>query len=141
MEKSKQEKTMPLTAEDKLEIQELAIRYALAMDSDDIHSWLETWTDDGTWVGGLGEYIGKSSLKELFHELGDRIKGKRHIMTNFIITGESNHANMKCYMTVVDRVNSPEIIATGIYSDTLKRVNGRFKFLHRQVKLDPSFKT
>ncbi len=132
---------MPLTADEKLEIQELAVRYALAMDAEDLYSWLETWTDDGTWAGGLGEYIGKSSLKELFHELGERIKGKRHLMTNFIITGDSNSANMKCYMTIIDRINSPEIIATGVYTDTLKRVNGRFKFLHRQVKLDPSFKT
>lgn len=130
---------MSLTAEDKLEIQELAVRYALAMDAEDVYSWLETWTDDGTWLGGLGEYIGKSSLKELFYELGDRIKDKRHVMSNFIITGDGNSASMKCYMAIFDRINFPALIATGVYTDTLKRVNGRFKFLHRHVKLDPSY--
>lgn len=131
---------MTLSADDKLEIQELAVRYANAMDAGDDQAWLATWEDDGVWEGGLGRYEGKAGLTKLLADLGARVQGKRHLMTNFVIEGDTTTASQTCYMVVADRVNEARIIATGVYTDKLKKTAGRWRFASRTVKLDPSFR-
>ncbi len=130
---------MGLNYQDKMEIQELSVRYANAMDSGKADEWLDTWTDDGVWEGGLGTYEGKSVLVKLLDDLGVRIKGKRHVMCNFVIEGEGDKATQQCYLLVFERERSPELIATGVYVDALRKVDGVWKFSRRTVKLDPSF--
>lgn len=130
---------MPLSHHDKIEIQELSARYANALDSGDIDAWLDTWADDGTWEGGLGKYEGKSSLAKLIMDLGARIKGKRHVMCNFVITEDGDIARQQSYLLVFERETSPALVASGVYHDILQKVNGHWKFSSRSVKLDPSF--
>jgi 3-phenylpropionate/cinnamic acid dioxygenase small subunit len=130
---------MPLNYQDKIEIQEIAVRYANAMDSGNFDDWLETWADDGVWEGGLGLYAGKAALAKLPIDLGARIQNKRHLMTNFVITESGDQATLQCYMVVVEREASASIVATGVYFDTLKKVDGSWKFARRTVKLDPNF--
>lgn len=129
-----------MKAEDKVEIQELTARYANAMDDTDLDSWMSTWDSNGLWKGGLGEFQGSDKLRELFAALGDRIKNRRHVMTNFVIQGDGQEAQQRCYMLVYDRVNEPRLIASGVYTDRLIKSDGRWKFLERRVVLDPSFK-
>ncbi|MBA3856125.1 MAG: hypothetical protein C0507_04375 [Cyanobacteria bacterium PR.3.49] len=126
--------------EDKLQIQELTARYANAMDDSDLDAWLATWDATGMWRGGLGEFQGFEKLRELFAALGDRIKNKRHVMTNLVIDGFGDQAQQRCYMLVFDRVNEPKLIASGVYNDHLIKVSGEWKFLERRVALDPSFR-
>jgi len=108
-----------MKAEDKIEIQELAARYANAMDDMDLDSWLSTWDISGIWKGGLGEFHGIEKLKELFAALGDRIKDRRHVMTNFVIDGDEAQAQQRCYMLVFDRVKEARLLASGVYNDRL----------------------
>ncbi|MBY0358329.1 MAG: nuclear transport factor 2 family protein [Candidatus Obscuribacterales bacterium] len=130
---------MPLNFEDKLEIQELAVRYANAMDDGDLKAWLDTWAEDGVWEGGIGKYEGKKSLSGLLGDLGARIQNKRHVMTNFVIDSAGDLAKQKCYLFVFERENSTELVASAVYEDTLQKIDGRWKFIKRSVKLDPSF--
>lgn len=126
--------------EDKLEIQELTSRYANAMDDTDLESWMATWDANGLWKGGLGEFQGADKLRELFAALGERIKNRRHVMTNFVIEGDGVRAEQRCYMLVFDRVSEARLIASGVYNDRLIKTGGAWKFLERQVALDPSFR-
>lgn len=130
---------MPISFEDKLEIQELTARYAMAMDKGNLEEWLGTWADDGVWEGGVGRYEGKVALKSLFHDLGERISGKRHVMTNSIISQIDSDVVHTCYILIFERETSTHCIGTGVYSDKLKKVDGRWRFAHRTIKLDPSF--
>jgi 3-phenylpropionate/cinnamic acid dioxygenase small subunit len=130
---------MSLNCQDKMEIQELVVRYANAMDSGKFDEWLETWADDGVWEGGLGVYKGKSALATLPTDLGARIQSKRHLMSNFVISESGEQAISQCYIVVVEREISTSIVATGVYFDTLRKVDGSWKFVRRNVKLDPSF--
>jgi len=130
---------MSVSHQDKIEIQELSARYANALDSGNIGEWLDTWTDEGVWEGGLGKYEGKSSLAKLIKDLGARIQGKRHVMCNFVIDGNGDEARQQSYLLVFERETSPALIATGVYHDIVKRVNGNWKFASRLVKLDSSF--
>jgi len=129
-----------MKTEDKIEIQELTARYANAMDDTDIEAWMQSWDANGLWKGGLGEFQGTAKLQELFAALGERIKNRRHVMTNFVISGEGEQAEQRCYMLVFDRVNEAKLIATGVYTDRLIKTGGKWKFLERRVVLDPSFR-
>lgn len=129
-----------MKTDDKVEIQELTARYANAMDDTDLDAWMATWDGNGLWKGGLGEFQGTEKLKELFADLGDRIKNRRHVMTNFVIEGEGDQADQRCYMLVFDRVNEARLIASGVYNDRLIKADGKWKFLERRVALDPSFR-
>lgn len=129
-----------MKTEDKIEIQELTARYANAMDDTDLDAWMQTWDANGLWKGGLGEFEGTAKLQELFAALGERIKNRRHVMTNFVISGEGEQAEQRCYMLVFDRVNEAKLIATGVYTDRLIKTGGKWKFLERRVVLDPSFR-
>ncbi len=129
-----------MKTEDKIEIQELTARYANAMDDTDLDAWMETWDGNGLWKGGLGEFQGTDKLKELFVALGERIKNRRHVMTNFVINSQGEQAEQRCYMLVFDRVNEAKLIASGVYNDRLIKADGKWKFLERRVALDPSFR-
>ena len=127
---------MVLSGEDQLAIQMLSSQYAMAMDDDEPDKWLETWSDGGVWQGGLGRYEGLASLRQLFIDLGERIKGKRHLMTNFVIEGDGNSAVQKCYLIVVAIGQPASLVSTLVYNDRLEKVGGRWKFTHRHVVLD-----
>ncbi len=126
---------MTSIAEDELAIQELASIYANAMDSGDIETWLQTWDDDGVWEGSMGKYEGKEKLANLLPDLGARVIGKRHLMTNFVIRVNGDHATQTCYLMIIDR-NKTNLPGTALYSDTLTRKNNQWLFVHRKVEID-----
>ena len=125
---------------DKLDIYELTNRYANAMDFENLESWLDTWIENGQWSGGPGVFKGKEELTKLFKLLGPRLKNKRHIMTNNVITINGTSAKQTCYMLVYDRVESSPLIASAVYEDILKKVDGSWFFADRIISMDPRFK-
>jgi hypothetical protein len=150
---------MTIDANDKIVIQELANSYANAMDQGDLDAWLDTWAENGSWQGGIGTYEGKQALAKLFEDLGERIQGKRHVMTNFVIKPSRNskgkaegegeaeteakidgtsplEALMHCYLLVYERGPSARLLASGVYSDQLQKIDGQWKFTNRLVVLD-----
>jgi hypothetical protein len=126
---------MALGAQDKVEIQELSARYANAMDDADVQAWMNTWARDGVWEGGIGKFSGADKLREVLPSLGDRIKNRRHIMTNFVIEGDGVEATQRCYLLIVDRAKQAPPI-TAVYLDRLKKVDGRWLFAQRTVEID-----
>lgn len=121
--------------EDKIQIQELAAQYALAMDEHDLNRWLETWTPNGRWEGALGTYQGEN-LKLLLRDLGERIINRRHVITNYVIDVKGNEASQTCYMQIVAYKDGPKIMATAVYRDDLVKVDGKWKFSVRRMNLD-----
>jgi hypothetical protein len=126
---------MTLTALDKLEIQELTSKYAMAMDDGDAAAWLANWTKEGIWQGALGHYEGLQQLHQLFRDLSERLKGKRHVMANFVISGASGDATQRCYMLIVDKSgNAPPM--TAVYDDHVVRSANKWLFAERKVQID-----
>lgn len=125
---------MSLTPQDKLEIQELSSKYAIAMDEGKLEDWMQTWAKNGIWEGGVGKFAGEN-LKDLLPTLGDRIRGKRHIMTNFVITGEGNFAEQKCYLLIID-IAKKAMPGTALYLDKLEKIDGNWLFVERKVTID-----
>ena len=129
-----------ISTEDKIVIQELMTRYNLAIDNQNIDEWSNTWTDDWIWTTTFGEAKGKTELKNMANQITNNFaNGKRHLLTNIIIEDIStnNIANAKSYLTVLEAHDTPEVVATGVYSDTLKKDgNGKWKFFQRKLDID-----
>lgn len=126
-----------ITSADKIEIQELTARYALAMDEHDIESWMQTWAQTGSpaWEGGLGTYEGLDRLRQLLPALKERLKNRRHMMSNFVIEGTTSGARQTCYMLIVDTTKQTQP-GSAVYTDKLEKIDGIWLFTHRSVKLD-----
>lgn len=124
----------PITV-DKFEIQELTARYALAMDQHDVSRWLETWSPAGRWEGALGVYEG-DRLPLLLRDLGERIVDRRHIITNHVIDVAGEEAEQTCYMQILAYKGGPKIVASAVYRDRLKKIDGQWRFVCRQMTLD-----
>jgi len=128
---------MALTNEDKVDIQELCACYAQATDSADIESWLSTWMDDGELIAGFGSAKGKEQLRELEKRLSAGFsKGKRHVIANIVVRGDSEKATATSYLIVFEREKAPGVVATAVYSDTLEKVSGQWKFARRELHND-----
>lgn len=125
-----------LTADDRVEIQELANRYSCAMDCNDMDAWISTWAPDGVWIGGVGTYRGTDELLQLLPDLGARVQGKRHIITNHVVSGTQSMAKLECYLLVVEAKVGGSSTVTGTYADELVKVDGRWVFSKRVMKLD-----
>jgi ketosteroid isomerase-like protein len=132
--------TNTITIEDKINIQELINKYNIAIDNKNIDEWTNTWTDDGIWTTTFGEAKGKTELKNMVNQITNEFAGgKRHVSTNIIIEDEStnNMINAKSYLTVIEAQKTPEVVATGVYSDTLKKDgSGKWKFFQRKLDID-----
>ena len=133
-----------LNIEDKIFIEELIAKYNFALDTKNIDEWASTWTDDGVWTAPFGEAKGKTELKNMVNQITSEFaSGKRHVSTNILIddsssgNGSSGMANARSYLTVIEAQKSPEVVATGVYSDTLKKDgSGKWKFFQRKLDID-----
>ena len=137
---SKNEQTSSIiNVDDKIVIQELIATYNIAIDNKNIDEWTNMWTDDGKWSTTFGEAKGKSELKNMVDQITNEFaSGKRHLSTNIIIEGAPNNmASAKSYIIVTEAKKTPEVVASGTYSDILKKNNsGEWKFCHRILDID-----
>src|SRR5919112_240623 len=126
-----EQKSTMISVDDKIVIQELIAKYNLAIDNKNIDEWTNTWTDDGIWTTTFGEAKGKTELKNMVNQITNEFAGgKRHVSTNIMI-------NAKSYLMVIEAQKTPEVVATGVYSDTLKKDgSGKWKFFQRKLDID-----
>jgi ketosteroid isomerase-like protein len=128
-----------LNLEDKITIQELITKYNLAIDNKRLDEWINAWTDDGIWTTTFGEAKGKLELKNMIDQITNEFaSGKRHFSTNIIIEEtQNNMASANSYLTVIEAYKSPQVVASGTYSDILKKNNtGEWKFFQRKLDID-----
>jgi ketosteroid isomerase-like protein len=128
-----------ITVDDKITIQELIATYNIALDNKNIDEWTNTWTDEGKWSTTFGEAKGKTELKNMINQVTNEFaSGKRHLSTNIIIEGASNNmASAKSYLIVTEAKKTPEVVASGTYSDILKKNNsGEWIFFQRKLDID-----
>src|SRR5918994_1784927 len=128
-----------ITVADKISIQELIAKHNIALDNKNTDEWTNTWSDDGVWSTPFGEAKGKIELKNMINQVTNEFaSGKRHISTNIIIEDAPNNmAIAKSYLIVTEAKKTPEVVASGTYSDILKKNNnGEWKFFQRKLDID-----
>jgi ketosteroid isomerase-like protein len=131
--------TTIITVDDKIIIQELIAKHNVALDNKNMDEWTNTWTEDGIWSTPFGEAKGKAELKNMIDQVTNEFaSGKRHVSTNIIIEGaQNNMASAKSYLIVTEAKKTPEVVASGTYTDILRKdASGKWKFLQRKLDID-----
>ena len=131
---------MGLSTDDVVEIQGLAARYSLAVDSGDADAFIACFSEDGVFdIVGTATFEGHAALKGLAVSNGSAEGSPRHVPSNLVIEGDGDRATLKAYVHVVKLVGDPPeftVTTGGVYNDTLVKEDGRWKFSHRTFTSD-----
>ncbi len=126
---------MRLTADDKLEIMELAARYNFTIDRHQPEAWADVFTDDGElWSDGKLRGAGRAALEDYMRASAKRGLNTRHFTSNAVIDGDGDQATLRMYVmawNITDGSMVPYVM--GAYDDVLVKVNGQWKFKLRRV--------
>ncbi len=95
-----------LTAEDRLEIQELFARYAWGLDLADEEMLLSVFTADAwfdhLWQGRVqGHAAILKNVKELWYDRPSWWYGRQHLFNHFIMTPEKDGARVKSFFQII----------------------------------------
>jgi hypothetical protein len=130
---------MELTAADKLEIMELAARFEMALDKEEVENYLAIFVEDGTVQGFWGTATGKEQLRQGFFGMLDTFaRGRRHCTTNAVIRGDESEAIMESYLLVFNR-DDLHRIGSALVTDRARKIEGQWYLASRQIDVDPSF--
>ena len=124
-----------LTADDHVEIRNLAGRYSHALDLGEPAAWAEVFTEDGVMeMVAQGYDIEGDALRSLARD--GEPSGSRHMPSTFVIDGAGDEATMRSYVTVVSTGDPARIVFQGRYEDRLQRVDGKWRIARRRILTD-----
>tara|TARA_X000000368_G_scaffold26996_1_gene20395 strand:- start:1696 stop:2124 length:429 start_codon:yes stop_codon:yes gene_type:complete len=140
---------MSLQAHDYEEIRQLLARYNFAIDFGHIDDWVETFVPEGKFscvglpedapLGGTHE--GKDALRSYAESHFGVNQGRaRHWNWNLVIEGNGDTATMQCYLNAYSAGQGESALfrVTGVYRDRLSRTESGWKFVEREVTIDPA---
>lgn len=124
----------PTYTEDVVAIQQLIARYAHALDAGNGKEWAATFTEDGVFkfVDSNRVVAGREQIAALVRP-GRKPYESRHNLQSPWIEVNGDTATLKAYLIVT---RGTEVIVTGSYDDTLRRVNGQWLFSERRFTND-----
>lgn len=128
-----------LTADDRLEIQELIARYNRAVDGGDAAGWVETFAEDGVFESLLvGTHSGHDELRKFADDFVsgsyDAWTGGQHWIGNVIIEGTHSRADVFSYHIMyvpVDREVRGVLMAA--HEDVVTRTTSGWRFSRRKL--------
>lgn len=125
-----------LTAEDRAEIRDLYARYAQSLDLGDADGWARTFTEDGVFADNRGH----AELSEFAADFYERYGGlSRHWNNQLTLRPTAEGATGTVYLLLWDmRPDTPTVVASGVYHDTLVKTSEGWRFQERRVDIDRS---
>jgi ketosteroid isomerase-like protein len=129
---------MALTVEDVLAIQQLAAVYNHTVDAGDGAGFAATFVADGKLITNT-EIVGRAALTEFAPTVPQNIPRPRHIITNLVIEGSGDAATLSAYLQIYGHLVDgapPQIVTSGVYTDTLRREGGSWLFVERHFVAD-----
>jgi ketosteroid isomerase-like protein len=129
---------MALSVEDQLALQKLYADYCHAIDDGDGTAFAACFTVDGSLDVGYGDpVVGTESLDGFVGGVAQMMPGMRHQVTNLTLDGDGEAATGRAYLyTYRAGANGHEVIMTGRYTDTLRKVDGDWRFGVRSMVPD-----
>jgi hypothetical protein len=129
---------MPLTADDKIEIQELLARYCLTADSGD-DAWADLFAPDGQWLAQTARLRKPEEFRAHIAAYRERptMQKTKHRMTNIVIEELDDAGDRARVVSDVMNIridqDGPKITFIGMYEDVVKKVDGRWLFELRKM--------
>jgi uncharacterized protein (TIGR02246 family) len=132
---------MPLSANDRCEIEELYARYCIAVDALDGNAWADCFTPDGVMVPCTGVDRGRvvRGREQLVAHgaKADRERRCRHWTSNLSLVERDGWVEGTCYGMRVDISSGrAEVVSSAVYHDELVRHDGRWRFRARRPERD-----
>jgi hypothetical protein len=125
-----------LTAEDRLEIQQLIAMYGIYEDSGDAEGYASLFTVDGGFYGrGKDPVVGREKLVEFMKWRWQQphFHNRKHFMVNTIINGTAGGAEALSYRIQIDRDGDDfKVAGLSVRHDVLRRENGKWRFQMRR---------
>jgi hypothetical protein len=133
------DQTDVLSAADRQAIQELLARYNWAIDLNNGSDFAATFTPDGEFDSPTVRLRGRDELRRFASREGrpPRAPDERgqHWLTNIIVEGNANRANLKAYLCYQRREDGQIKTSTmGFYQDDLVKLEGRWHFASRRFR-------
>jgi uncharacterized protein (TIGR02246 family) len=127
---------MALGTSDVVEITQVYANYSLAVDEGDADAFVACFAPDGVLAADVEPIVGHTALHEFCKEVPLRVPGVRHMPVNIAVTGDGDTAAGRCYVMLVIGGPEPKIMGTGQYRDTLRRLDGEWRFTRRDYAAD-----
>jgi hypothetical protein len=128
-----------LTTTDRLAIHDTLYRYCHCLDRGRWEEFAALFTPDCCvdFSQTLGRYEGSAGVRQLCETLGSLGLMMRHLVTNIVIEGDGERAQVATYVLAVTGVPGPtQRTSTGFYQDELVKRDGRWLLHRRQLTLD-----
>ncbi len=125
---------MGLGIEDHIAIQQLVARYNHAIDGGDGAAYADAFVDDGVLDAGPLQVEGRAALQAFADTFAGSVRAPRHVVANLVIDGEGDRAELRAYVQLYSLDGDPprqEVRASGIYTDTLVKRDGEWRFVRR----------
>ena len=120
--------------DDQIEIQTLAQTYAHGVMSRDAEVWASTWAEDSVWYLGTPEPVsGRDNIVKLWKGAMGAYPVVLHMVQPGIIDVDGATATARWYIhESIVTADGDQIYNVGVYNDTLKKIDGAWKFSSRK---------
>lgn len=131
--------------EDWFAVNGLFVRYASSLDRGDVDALVDCFTPEGTLASPvLGRFAGHVGIRAFATRTADLKRDEgvqfRHIVSNLEVDVDGDAAHATCYLLDFRTRNGrTDLLSPGVYDCDLRRVEGRWKFVRRDVTLDRAF--
>jgi uncharacterized protein (TIGR02246 family) len=126
------------------EIRELIHTYGSSLDARDFRTFAELFAEqDGTWIGGFGEAVGREAIFALMDSRicnaePPMVPVSHHVISNIQleVDGDQASGTTKWIFVVPAADETPQWLLLGHYRDQFVRRDGRWYFLRREAFQD-----
>lgn len=124
---------------DRLEIQDLLVRYATALDDRDWKRLATCFLPDAVAdYGTMGEHVGYATIEKLCRSALEGLDASQHFVSNFEITIDGDTAHSRCYLMAQhvreSAPDGPHWILAGTYRDALVRSPDGWRIERRELR-------
>jgi uncharacterized protein (TIGR02246 family) len=129
---------VPLSVDDRLEIQDLYAAYNYAIDEGRAEDFAACFTADGYLDVALGDPSqGTDALVAFAAGTHQMVPGLRHSVSNLRVTADGDEVVGQAYILAYRQGAAGfEVLMSGRYLDHLRRVDGAWRFARRVVTPD-----
>jgi ketosteroid isomerase-like protein len=130
--------------EDWFAIHSVFVRYATALDACDVDAVVACFEPDATLESpALGRFASHDGIRAFAQRTVDlKHQGVqfRHVVSNLRVDVEGDRAHARCYLLdFLTRGGTTELLSPGEYDCDLRRTDGAWRFIRRDVTMDRVF--
>jgi ketosteroid isomerase-like protein len=135
----------PASLQDWFDVHAVFVSYATALDACDVETVVACFEPDG-WLASpvLGRFTGSAGIRE-FAMRTVRLKEEqgvqfRHVVSNLRVDVDGDRAHARCYLLdFLTRDGKTELLSPGEYECELRKRDGTWRFIYRNVTMDRIF--